>query len=60
MYGLVRRIVSRQGKQVDQEEAGRLEGLISKSPGCETNVVTKSAGLTQDSLPGLTMARARR
>ena len=52
MYGLVQRIVKRRGKQVDQEEAGRLEGLISTSPGFETNVVTTSAGLTQDSSPG--------
>ena len=52
MYGLVRRIVSREGEQVDQEEAGWLEGLISTSPGFETNVVTTTAGLTQDSSPG--------
>ena len=52
MYGLVRRTVSREGKQVDQEEAGWLEGLISTRPGFETNVVTTSAGLTQDSSAG--------
>lgn len=52
MYGPVRRVVSREGKQVDQEEAGRLEGLISTSPGSETNVVTMSAERAQDSPPG--------
>ena len=52
--------MSSKGKQVDQEEAGRLGGLISTSPGSETSVVTKTAGLTQDSPPGLTMAEARR
>lgn len=52
MYGLARRTVSREGKQVDREEAGWLEGLISTSPGFETKVVTTSAGLTQDSSPG--------
>ena len=50
--GLVRKIVSREGKQVDQEEAGWLEGLISTSPGFETKVVTTSAELAQDSPPG--------
>ena len=44
--------MSSKGKQVDQEEAGRLEGLISTSPGSETNVVTMSAERAQDSPPG--------
>jgi hypothetical protein len=51
VYGPVRRIVSSEGKQLDQEEAGRLEGLISTSLGCETNVVTTTAELAQDSPP---------
>lgn len=60
MYGPARRIVSREGKQIDQKEAGRLEGLISTSPGFETNVVTTSAGEPKIAHPGLTMAPARK